>query len=75
MQALAKFSQVLIRLYQKYLSLDKLGIASICRFSPTCSEYTLQAIERHGFLAGWRMGLARVGRCHPFSAGGLDPVR
>lgn len=45
-----------------------------CRYWPTCSDYALQAIERHGALRGSWMMLARLARCHPYSAGGVDPV-
>lgn len=69
-----------IRWYQRYLSPDT-GILktlwlvdSACRFSPTCSEYTYQAIDRYGILRGSIMGLTRILRCHPWSKGGLDPV-
>jgi uncharacterized protein len=46
-----------------------------CRFTPSCSLYTLQAIEKHGLLKGSFMGARRVLRCHPFSEGGFDPVK
>jgi putative membrane protein insertion efficiency factor len=45
-----------------------------CIYSPTCSEYTYQAIAKYGFLRGVSMGVERLMRCHPFSQGGDDPV-
>ena len=46
-----------------------------CRFTPSCSLYTLQAIEKYGLLKGILMGTWRLLRCHPFSKGGFDPVK
>ena len=45
-----------------------------CRFTPSCSEYALEAIETHGAIHGSWLTLRRVARCHPFNAGGYDPV-
>ncbi|HEY8458832.1 MAG TPA: membrane protein insertion efficiency factor YidD [Blastocatellia bacterium] len=46
-----------------------------CRFTPTCSEYAVEAIGKYGFVKGSWMGAKRLSRCHPFSQGGYDPVR
>lgn len=45
-----------------------------CRFLPTCSEYTYEAVEKHGAARGAYLGLRRILKCHPFHAGGHDPV-
>lgn len=50
-------------------------LPSACRFYPTCSEYMMEAVARHGATRGVWMGVKRLGRCHPFHAGGYDPVR
>jgi putative membrane protein insertion efficiency factor len=60
-----------IRLYQ--LTISRM-LPSSCRFYPSCSEYTKQAIELHGLRRGVWLGLKRLARCHPFNPGGYDPV-
>jgi len=61
----------LIRLYQCSLGLL---LGNRCRFYPSCSNYTMQAIELHGLLKGCYLGARRILRCHPWHPGGLDPV-
>jgi putative membrane protein insertion efficiency factor len=61
-----------IRLYRRFVSPM---LPSSCRYWPTCSQYMLQAIQRHGVLKGGLMGAWRILRCNPWSKGGVDPVR
>lgn len=60
-----------IRAYRLVLSP---WIGRQCRFTPSCSEYASEAIERHGSLRGTWMGMRRIARCHPWHEGGFDPV-
>jgi len=66
-----KIAAVLIKLYQSTISRV---LPSSCRYEPTCSQYTLEAIEKYGFFKGGWMGAKRIARCHPFHPGGYDPV-
>ncbi len=61
----------LIGIYQRFVS-PLLG--SNCRYYPSCSHYTQDAIAKYGVLRGGWMGMKRIGRCHPFAKGGFDPV-
>src|SRR5262245_58824536 len=63
--------QLLIRGYQFLLSP---WIGGACRYWPTCSDYALEALERHGSLAGSWLAVRRLARCHPYGRGGVDPV-
>lgn len=65
---------VLILLLRGYKAGISPFLPSACRFRPTCSEYMLEAIQKHGAVRGVWMGVRRLGRCHPFHEGGYDPV-
>ena len=62
----------LLRIYKQWISPL---LPAACRFEPTCSEYMMQAIERHGVVRGAGLGVLRLLKCNPFHAGGFDPVR
>jgi putative membrane protein insertion efficiency factor len=61
----------LVNFYQKFISPLK---PPSCRFIPTCSEYTKQAVSKYGAFKGTYLGLKRILKCHPFHPGGYDPV-
>jgi len=61
----------LIRFYQKFISPL---FPPTCRFEPTCSDYSIQALEKHGLLKGLYLSLRRIIRCNPLNEGGYDPV-
>ena len=66
-----KLARLLIRAYQIFVSP---WLGANCRYHPTCSQYTLEAVERYGTLRGSWLGARRIARCHPFHPGGIDPV-
>lgn len=65
----------LINWYQKNISFWLESKNVKCKFYPTCSEYTKQAIEKYGVFKGCILGLKRIIRCNPFSKGGYDPLK
>ncbi len=72
MSILSKPFIFLIRLYQKYISPYKRTPS--CRFTPTCSQYAVEAMEEWGLVIGLMLSVWRILRCNPFSRGGYDPV-
>jgi len=66
--------RILIGIITAYRYLLSPFIGQHCRFTPTCSEYAMEAIDRFGAVKGSWLALRRLSRCHPFHAGGLDPV-
>lgn len=70
----------ILAVYQRTLSPDHgwgrfILPSAGCRYYPSCSEYTKQAIHKYGASRGFLLGLKRLGKCHPFSRGGYDPVK
>ena len=63
---------LLITFYQKHISI---WLGAKCKYEPTCSEYTKQAIEKYGVIKGTVKGIKRILRCNPFSKGGYDPLK
>jgi len=61
----------IIKIYQKFISPVLLPS---CRFSPTCSQYSIEALNKHGLLKGLWLSLKRISKCHPFGGSGYDPV-
>lgn len=69
-----KLILILLKIYKKTLSPGNFGI-STCRFTPSCADYTYEAVEKYGALKGTILGAKRLVRCNPFSKGGYDPVK
>jgi uncharacterized protein len=67
----ARLTVFVIDMYQRLISP---ALPRRCRFEPTCSAYAVEAVQEHGALRGIGLALRRIARCHPFNAGGLDPV-
>ncbi|RLE09080.1 MAG: membrane protein insertion efficiency factor YidD [Candidatus Aminicenantes bacterium] len=61
----------ILRAYKKIISP---WLGRRCRFTPTCSEYTYEAVHKYGLAKGFWLGLRRLLKCHPFHPGGIDPV-
>ena len=70
-----KISVLLILFYKKYISPIFHFFGIHCKYYPTCSEYTKQAIEKYGFFKGGFLGFIRILKCNPLSKGGYDPLK
>ena len=71
---MSPFGRVLLGLIAVYRRVISPLLGPHCRFAPTCSEYAAEAIRTHGALRGGWLAVKRVGRCHPWSSGGVDRV-
>ncbi len=71
---MAKVAIFLIKIYQKIIS-KYILTGKNCRFYPTCSQYSIEAYEKYGFIKGTYLALKRILRCHPFNEGGYDPLK
>ena len=65
----------IIKKYKKFISPVFSNMGCNCKFYPTCSEYTKQAIEKYGVVKGCAYGIKRILKCNPFSKGGYDPLK
>jgi putative membrane protein insertion efficiency factor len=66
--------RLLVGMVKAYRLLLSPWVGNACRFTPTCSAYSIEALQMHGAAAGTYLTLKRIGRCHPWCAGGFDPV-
>jgi putative membrane protein insertion efficiency factor len=66
--------QILIALIKLYRYVISPYLAPSCRYTPTCSSYAIEAVERFGVFRGSWMAMRRIGRCHPWHSAGYDPV-
>jgi uncharacterized protein len=72
---IAMMRAILLLLLSIYRSAVSPFLPRACRFYPTCSLYTAQAIRKYGILKGFAFGVGRIGRCHPWHPGGYDPIK
>ncbi|HTW90794.1 MAG TPA: membrane protein insertion efficiency factor YidD [bacterium] len=68
---MATFLKLLVRLYRNTIGI---ALPNSCRYQPTCSQYALDALTEHGAARGAWLAIRRVARCHPWAAGGYDPI-
>ena len=68
------FTKILIKIIEMYKYFLSPLIGHSCRYLPTCSEYSIEALETHGLIKGIFISLKRILSCHPFKEGGFDPV-
>ncbi len=71
---MSKLAILIIKFYQNYIS-KYILTGNNCRFNPTCSEYSIQAYRKYGFIKGTYLTINRIMRCHPFNDGGYDPLK
>ena len=69
------FTSILIKIIKMYQFLVSPMLGHSCRYFPTCSEYTIDALKTYGFFKGGYLSLKRILSCHPFKEGGIDPVK
>jgi len=67
--------KVLIKIVEFYQNAISPFLPKSCRYTPTCSQYTIEALEKYGAMKGTYIGAKRILRCHPFHPGGYDPLK
>lgn len=68
-------SKIIVFFIKIYKHLISPLLPATCRFTPTCSAYSLEALNRYGFIKGLYLAIKRIFKCHPFHPGGYDPVK
>ena len=71
---MSKIAIIFIRFYQKFIS-KYILTGNNCRFYPTCSQYSIEAYKKYGFIKGTILTIKRILRCNPFNPGGYDPLK
>ncbi|PLX30678.1 MAG: membrane protein insertion efficiency factor YidD [Clostridiales bacterium] len=66
---------LLIKIVEFYQNAISPFLPKSCRYTPTCSQYTIEALEKYGAIKGTYIGVKRILRCHPFHPGGYDPLK
>jgi hypothetical protein len=72
---MSSFLILIIKFYKKFISpILTVSFGNACRFTPSCSRYTIEALEKYGTIRGLTLGIKRFSKCHPWGGSGFDPI-